>query len=28
MDYWQYSSKCSVAGIGGNVDVNLQFIRR
>lgn len=26
-DYWQYSSKCSVAGIGGNVDVNLQFIR-
>ena len=28
MDYWQFSSKCSVAGIGGNVDVNLQFIRR
>ena len=27
MDYWQYSSKCSVAGIGGNVDVNLQFLR-
>ena len=26
MDYWQYSSKCSVAGISGNVDVNLQFI--
>lgn len=26
-DYWQFSSKCSVAGIGGNVDANLQFIR-
>ena len=26
MDYWQFSSKCSVAGITGNVDVNLQFI--
>lgn len=26
MDYWQFSSKCSVAGINGNVDVNLQFI--
>lgn len=26
MDYWQYSSKCSIAGITGNVDVNLQFI--
>lgn len=26
-DYWQFSSKCSVAGIGGNVDVNIQFIR-
>nr|WP_326165798.1 S-layer homology domain-containing protein [uncultured Oscillibacter sp.] len=25
-DYWQFSSKCSIAGIGGNVDVNLQFI--
>lgn len=24
-DYWQFSSKCSIAGIGGNVDVNLQF---
>ena len=28
MDYWQYSSPCTVAGIGGNVDVNLQFIPR
>ena len=27
-DYWQYSSSGTVAGIGGNVDVNLQFIRR
>ena len=26
-DYWQFSSKCSVAGIGGSVDANLQFIR-
>lgn len=26
-DYWQFSSKCSVAGIGGNVDANIQFIR-
>ena len=26
MDYWQYSSSCQVDGIGGNVDVNLQFI--
>ena len=26
-DYWQFSSKCSIAGIGGNVDVNIQFIR-
>lgn len=25
-DYWQFSSKCSVAGIGGNVDANIQFI--
>lgn len=25
-DYWQFSSKCSVAGITGNVDVNIQFI--
>ena len=28
MDYWQYSSSCSVAGIGGRVDANLQFIPR
>ena len=27
-DYWQYSSSGTVAGIGGSVDVNLQFIRR
>lgn len=26
-DYWQFSSKCSIAGISGNVDVNIQFIR-
>ncbi len=26
-DYWQFSSKCSIAGIGGNVDANIQFIR-
>lgn len=26
-DYWQFSSKCTVAGIGGNVDANIQFIR-
>ena len=25
-DYWQFSSKCSIAGIGGNVDVNIQFL--
>lgn len=25
-DYWQFSSKCSVAGISGNVDVNIQFL--
>lgn len=25
VDYWQYSSKGSVAGISGNVDCNLQF---
>ncbi len=25
-DYWQFSSKCSIAGIGGNVDANIQFI--
>ena len=28
MDYWQYTSSCSVAGIGGRVDANLQFIPR
>ena len=27
MDYWQFSSKCSIAGISGNVDANIQFIR-
>lgn len=26
MDYWQFTSSCSVAGIGGRVDANLQFI--
>nr|WP_325194524.1 S-layer homology domain-containing protein [uncultured Oscillibacter sp.] len=26
MDYWQFSSNCSVDGIGGRVDGNLQFI--
>ena len=26
MDYWQFSSSCSVAGIGGRVDANLQFL--
>lgn len=26
MDYWQYSTKCKIKGISGNVDVNLQFI--
>ena len=25
MDYWQYSSKCTVEGIGGRVDGNLHF---
>lgn len=25
-DYWQFSSKCSVAGISGNVDANIQFL--
>lgn len=25
-DYWQFTSKGSVAGLGGNVDCNLQFI--
>lgn len=28
MDYWQYSSNCTVDGIGGRVDANLQFIPR
>lgn len=28
MDYWQYSTKCKIKGISGNVDVNLQFIPR
>jgi GH25 family lysozyme M1 (1,4-beta-N-acetylmuramidase) len=28
MDYWQYSSKASVSGIGGNVDVSMQFLRK
>ena len=27
-DYWQYSSSGTVDGIGGNVDLNLQFISR
>lgn len=26
MDYWQFSSSCSIAGIGGRVDANLQFL--
>ena len=28
MDYWQFSSSCSIDGIGGKVDGNIQFIRR
>ena len=28
MDYWQFSSSCSIDGIGGRVDANLQFIPR
>lgn len=28
MDYWQFSSSRSVAGIGGRVDMNLRFVRR
>jgi len=28
MDYWQFSSNCSVDGIGGRVDGNIQFIPR
>ena len=27
-DYWQYSSSGTVAGIGGRVDLNLQFLPR
>ena len=27
MDYWQFSSSCTVAGINGRVDMNIQFIR-
>lgn len=26
MDYWQYTSSCTVAGVSGRVDANLQFI--
>ena len=28
MDYWQFSSNCTVDGIGGRVDGNIQFIPR
>ena len=28
MDYWQFSSSCTVAGISGRVDMNIQFVRR
>ncbi len=28
MDYWQFTSSCTIDGIGGRVDANLQFIRR
>ena len=28
MDYWQFSSSCTVDGIGGRVDGNIQFIPR
>lgn len=28
MDYWQFSSSCSVSGIAGRVDMNIQFIPR
>lgn len=28
MDYWQFSSSCTVDGIGGRVDANIQFIPR
>jgi len=27
MDYWQFSSNCTVDGIGGRVDGNIQFLR-
>ncbi len=27
MDYWQFSSSCSINGIGGRVDANIQFLR-
>ena len=27
-DYWQFSSSCSIDGIGGRVDANIQFIPR
>lgn len=27
IDTWQYTSSCTVAGIGGRVDANIQFIR-
>ncbi len=27
MDYWQFSSSCSIDGITGRVDANIQFIR-
>ena len=26
MNYWQFSSNCSIAGIGGRVDADIQFI--
>jgi GH25 family lysozyme M1 (1,4-beta-N-acetylmuramidase) len=28
VDYWQFSSNCTVDGIGGRVDANLHFIPR
>lgn len=28
VDYWQFSSNCTIDGIGGRVDANLQFIPR
>ena len=27
MDYWQYSDKTSINGLGGRVDTNIQFLR-